>query len=149
MDAYQRSTHGPWRPGNEVRPTSHRPNRFDAKICADLLGASDGGTCRLRTRTICQIEANIRERPLCECFRTFVIDLRCPAQEQPVGWRGLRSPDPTAAPCWSGCAMDRLPRRATDATYPLNRPRSHCTLHTLESIWCCCCYVSMSFTYPS
>ena len=29
------------------------------------------------------------------------------------------------------------------------RGLSQCTLHTLENIWCCCCYVSMSFTYPS
>ena len=26
---------------------------------------------------------------------------------------------------------------------------SHCTLHIYEHIWCCCCYVSMSITYPS
>ena len=32
--------------------------------------------------------------------------------------------------------------------YCRGRDLSHCTLHTLESIWCYCCYVSMSFTDP-
>ena len=38
-----------WRLGDEVHPTSHRPHRFAAKICADLLGARDACTCCART----------------------------------------------------------------------------------------------------
>ena len=48
-DGYQRSSYGVWRPGDGVRSTSHRPCRFAAKICADLLSALDGGTCCART----------------------------------------------------------------------------------------------------
>ena len=43
-DAHQTSSQGASWPGDEVRATSHRPHRFAAEICADLLGALDGGT---------------------------------------------------------------------------------------------------------
>ena len=48
-DAHLRSTHGAWRLGDEVRPTSHRPHRFAATICADLLSALRAGTCCARS----------------------------------------------------------------------------------------------------
>ena len=41
-DAHQTSSQGASWPGDEVRATSHRPHRFAAEICADLLGALDG-----------------------------------------------------------------------------------------------------------
>ena len=53
-DAHLRSTHGAWRPGDGVRATPHRPHRFAAKICADLLSARDAGTCGASARTSCQ-----------------------------------------------------------------------------------------------
>ena len=49
IDAYRRSTHGAWRPEDEVRPTCHRPCRFAAPIWQDLLSALDGGTIHART----------------------------------------------------------------------------------------------------
>ena len=48
-DAHQTSSQGASWPGDEVRATSHRPHRFAAEICADLLGALDGGTTHART----------------------------------------------------------------------------------------------------
>ena len=48
-DGYQRSSYGVWRPGDGVRSTSHRPCRFAAKICADLLGALRAWDCQSRT----------------------------------------------------------------------------------------------------
>ena len=43
-DAYQRRSQGGWRPAEIVRATPGRPCRFDAPICADLLGALDACT---------------------------------------------------------------------------------------------------------
>ena len=47
-DGYQRSSYGVWRPGDGVRSTSHRPCRFDTKICADFLFALDARTFSAR-----------------------------------------------------------------------------------------------------
>ena len=48
--AHRRRCHDGWRPADIVRATSHRPCRFEAPICADLLGASRACTCHARAR---------------------------------------------------------------------------------------------------
>ena len=91
--AQHRSRQGEWRPSDIVRATPGRACRFDAPICADLLGALRACTCCASTRyAFCTGPRRVPAHDACAGTHLFGGSIPCRVERQEVhALRGRRA----------------------------------------------------------